>query len=329
MFDTDTSFTPVLKVDGGTANVVVNATTAKATPVTLTGLESGDIGTVTFRDTAGHTVPLAVSASQTNYTVNLSSLVDGTITSSLSVTDSTGNATPATGNPVTLDQDKLVEMLTLTAPSSLTVAAGRSANLGIVIGAVDSDDTLKVSISGVPRFESVSAAGATPMVTKHGSTYTYTFSALPTADWNNGLIINSSHTGKGYPTNLLTVTVSNTTTGESSTAPSKTISVTDPPLTASSEQPFTNGSLTPAPHSGGSIDLSAIGFSANTTLGYSANSDNSGGTLTVSDGPHARSLALLGQHMASSFVMGSDGHGGTLNTDPPPNQQHLLTAHPV
>ena len=77
----------------------------------------------------------------------------------------------------------------------------------------------------------------------------------------------------------------------------------------------------------GGNDLSGIGFGANTTLAYSANSDNRGGTLTVSDGFHAQSVALLGQYMASSFVTSSDGHGGTLITDPPPSQQPLLT-HP-
>src|SRR5262249_6710927 len=60
------------------------------------------------------------------------------------------------------------------------------------------------------------------------------------------------------------------------------------------------------------IDLADIGFGASTKLGYSANADNSGGTLTVGDGTHAASLALLGSYMASSFAVSSDGHGGTL-----------------
>ena len=60
------------------------------------------------------------------------------------------------------------------------------------------------------------------------------------------------------------------------------------------------------------IDLMDIAYSENTTLGYSANSDNSAGILTVNDGTHAASLALLGQYAASSFTMASDGHGGTL-----------------
>jgi hypothetical protein len=64
------------------------------------------------------------------------------------------------------------------------------------------------------------------------------------------------------------------------------------------------------------IDLSDIGFGANTTLGYSANGDNSGGTLMVSDGVHTANVALLGQYAGSSFVMAGDGHGGTLITDP-------------
>jgi hypothetical protein len=87
------------------------------------------------------------------------------------------------------------------------------------------------------------------------------------------------------------------------------------------------GSLTPNPDGGadGTIDLSDISFGADTTLGYSANSDHTGGTLTVSDGFHAQSVALVGQYVVSSFVMTRDGHGGTFVTDPPPNQQQFLS----
>jgi hypothetical protein len=60
------------------------------------------------------------------------------------------------------------------------------------------------------------------------------------------------------------------------------------------------------------MDLADIAFSANTTLGYAANSDSSGGTLTVNDSSHSANLALLGSYMASSFATASDGHGGTL-----------------
>jgi len=62
-------------------------------------------------------------------------------------------------------------------------------------------------------------------------------------------------------------------------------------------------------------------------LAYSANSDNTGGTLTVSDGLHAQSLALFGQYSAASFVMAGDGHGGTVITDPALTQSHLTLPH--
>ena len=66
-----------------------------------------------------------------------------------------------------------------------------------------------------------------------------------------------------------------------------------------------------------SLDLSDVDFGAGSTLGYAPNSGNTGGVLTVSDGVHTAKIALLGQYAASSFVTASDGHGGTLITDPP------------
>ena len=96
--------------------------------------------------------------------------------------------------------------------------------------------------------------------------------------------------------------------------------VVDPPVIGSLTADANGGAV-------GGIDLSGISFGTHTTLAYSANSNSTGGTLTVSDGLHAQSVALLGQHMASSFVMASDGHGGTLITDPGSNQQPLLS-HP-
>jgi RTX calcium-binding nonapeptide repeat (4 copies) len=55
------------------------------------------------------------------------------------------------------------------------------------------------------------------------------------------------------------------------------------------------------------------------------NSNNTGGTSTANDGSHAASLALLGQHMASSFVASGDGHGATPIANQPETQQPLLT----
>jgi hypothetical protein len=80
---------------------------------------------------------------------------------------------------------------------------------------------------------------------------------------------------------------------------------------------------------GNYLDLADIGFGTNTTLAYSANSGNTGGTLDVTDGTHFAQIALLGQYAASSFVTASDGYGGTLITDPatPMPQSLLGTPH--
>jgi hypothetical protein len=79
---------------------------------------------------------------------------------------------------------------------------------------------------------------------------------------------------------------------------------------------------------GDKIDLADLVDGARATLGYAANNDNSGGTLTVGDaaGTHTVSLALLGQYAAADFVAGSDGHGGTLVTHVDPSQP-IIVAH--
>lgn len=64
------------------------------------------------------------------------------------------------------------------------------------------------------------------------------------------------------------------------------------------------------------IDLQTIGFGPQTTLNYAPNTDNSGGTLSVSDGTHNASIALLGQYAAADFHTATDFHGGTYVTDP-------------
>ena len=76
------------------------------------------------------------------------------------------------------------------------------------------------------------------------------------------------------------------------------------------------------------IDLPNIAFGAHTTLAYSENSADTGGTLTVTDGRHAASIALLGNYMAGSFVTAADGHGGTLVNETPLSEQQPLLTHP-
>ena len=53
--------------------------------------------------------------------------------------------------------------------------------------------------------------------------------------------------------------------------------------------------------------MADITAGANATIGYSGN--NSPGTLTVSDGTHTASIALLGNYSLANFTASSDGGG--------------------
>jgi hypothetical protein len=70
--------------------------------------------------------------------------------------------------------------------------------------------------------------------------------------------------------------------------------------------------------------LPNIAFGEQTTLAYAQNNAGTGGTLTLTDGRHAASIALLGNYMAGSFVTAADGHGGMLVTAPEQTPQPLL-----
>ena len=94
-------------------------------------------------------------------------------------------------------------------------------------------------------------------------------------------------------------------------------------LTLDDSQAFTGTVAGFAP--GSHIDLVDIGFGAAATLGYAPNPSKTEGVLAVSDGTHTANIALLGQYIASGFVASSDGHGGTLISDPPQTTQHMLS----
>lgn len=204
--------------------------------------------------------------------------------------------------------------------------------MGITATPVDADDKVSVKISGVPKFETITASIG-DVVTKKGSTYTIT---APTGQAVSGLTLNSNYTGTGQPVRTLTVKATNSTAGEKASSASETIKVTDPPaatLTAADAPLLKLDALSQfsglvSGFTGHDLrDLADIAFGSNTTLGYAANSNNTGGTLTVSNGAHTANLALLGQYMAASFVK-SAGFGGTLIHDDPAQATLTQLTHP-
>ena len=74
------------------------------------------------------------------------------------------------------------------------------------------------------------------------------------------------------------------------------------------------------------IDLPGIAFDAQTTLGYLADSNQTGGTLSLTDGAQSAKIALLGNYMASSFAVVSDHHSDSMVTEASQaSNQSLLT----
>ena len=137
-------------------------------PFSVGGLESDDSGTVTFSNGA-HSIMVSIVGGQvvagpnnTAATVNLSSLPDGTITSSLVLnTDPAGNTfTPVAGNSITLD----TVQPTLTTPTIVgTAQEGRTLTAASNPG--QSDDTVSFSwYSSADKLTTAIGSGSTYLI---------------------------------------------------------------------------------------------------------------------------------------------------------------------
>lgn len=102
---------------------------------------------------------------------------------------------------------------------SVGVSKFGSTSLPITVAGVDSDDTLFVTIKGLTKYESITDALDHKIFT--GSSIT-----LTAAEVASGLTLKTFYTGRGAPTNALTVSASNTTAGEAASSASQTINVT-------------------------------------------------------------------------------------------------------
>jgi len=65
------------------------------------------------------------------------------------------------------------------------------------------------------------------------------------------------------------------------------------------------------------LDLKDIAFGSSTSMNFVEAGNNLSGTLSVTDGSHTAHITLLGSYTPSQFTSASDGHGGTVITDPP------------
>ena len=225
-----------------TNNVVTNGNAISGFPIggTTVGAENGQTVTVSILNSAQSVVDIYGTTEQNNaWSVNVTSaqataLADGNYTVTANVSDLAGNAAPQASQVLTVDEDRSTEAPVLTiASTTLNVNAGASALLGITAAPVDSDDRISVKITGLPSYETITAPqGDNVSRSSQGRTYTYviTESGSTTGTPLTGLTLTSHYTGSSHPVANLTVTASDTTSGETATSPSKPIAVTDPPL---------------------------------------------------------------------------------------------------
>jgi len=135
--DLDTTADEVGDLDLSLPDTMITLDDSTAVSFDVSGLD-GDLvsATVTFTDSTGATEVVDVSGGNGSYNVDLSGLMDGTITSSLAVTDDAGNTASDAGADITMDTD------VPDAPviSSISDDNGNSATDGIT-----NDDTLVIS----------------------------------------------------------------------------------------------------------------------------------------------------------------------------------------
>ncbi|MCK0715100.1 Ig-like domain-containing protein, partial [Chromohalobacter sarecensis] len=96
--DADPTATLVINDDDG----LINSDEAGAVSFTVTGLDEGVSGEVTFTDVNGNSAIADVAADGT-FTINLGALADGEVISSLTITDAAGNTATVSGDTLTLD----------------------------------------------------------------------------------------------------------------------------------------------------------------------------------------------------------------------------------
>jgi hypothetical protein len=218
--------------------VTITLTTSEA--VTVTGTPTAtlnDHGLATYSgiSTDGKTLTFAYTVASADIDVASLQVTSINLPSGATIRDRGGNnldltslsAVPTYGGPA-VDQDKVAEVPSLTISGNVTVSAGGSKPLGISATPNDSDDTVSVQISNVPKFETITAPTG-DVVTRNGNTFTIT---APTGQTINNLMVHSSYNGKGHPQNTFNITATNLTVGETATSASKSIIVTDPSPTA-------------------------------------------------------------------------------------------------
>jgi autotransporter passenger strand-loop-strand repeat protein len=231
----------VLKIDGTTMPTNAISGFAPGDTLDLAGVTYSSAGTVTLK--AGNALQIVEGG--VTYKLQLDSSQNYSEDSFALSSDGSG------GTKVTMTVPsgaETTETPSLTVSSSLSVSPGGSIPMGITATPVDSDDTVSITIKGVPSYEKITAGPGETVTTTKGpaSTTTYTITSTTPGAAITDLTLTSTYNKNKVVTNTFTVTASNTTSGETATSLSKTVTVTDPPILTANA---TNGAPPSSPPS--------------------------------------------------------------------------------
>ncbi len=192
--------TPVLSVNNG--GLYVNATRAGAVAFSVSSFDDDESGTLTFSDdNSAHNVSLQVVQGTSSRfllnnnpvsAVNLSGLTEGTITATLSVTDTAGNSETVTNSSVTLDKDLGEQAALKLAVNNTHVGKITASAVSFTIAGLDTEDTGTVTFTdGNNHKVTVPVTGAT-------GSYSANISPLTDGTITSSLQVNTDAAGNSF-----------------------------------------------------------------------------------------------------------------------------------
>jgi hypothetical protein len=165
---------------------------------TIGNLDDDASGTATFTDVNGKKVQASVASNGT-FSINLSSLADGTIIASLTISDSAGNSQTVSGSDtLTLDQDIGEQTaLKLTVTSTDVGTAGETA-VPFTVAGLDPDDTGTVTFSNGKKSVMVTIAAGQVIAGSNNTATTVNLSSLPDGTITSLLQLNPDPAGNTF-----------------------------------------------------------------------------------------------------------------------------------
>ncbi len=213
--DQDSDEQPTITVDGGGATTPIGHAGAAAVAFAVTGIDTDDSGTLTFTDGANHSVTVTITDGavvagdhNTTTTVDLSSLADGSITSSLTLNDTAGNNFNASGNAVTLDQDTDEQPAVTVDGGALTpIGHAGAAAVAFAVTGIDTDDSGTLTFTdGANHSVTVTITDGAVVAGDHNTTTTVDLSSLADGSITSSLTLNdtagNSFSAGGNPVTL-------------------------------------------------------------------------------------------------------------------------------